>query len=71
MNVAAAHFILQCGKLFKNVSQLVSLSSTVVSVDLDEAAERLWGKHSVQFSSYYASSVKNSHLNALHIVKTR
>lgn len=38
----SVHLILQCGKLLKNVSQLVSLSGSVVSVDLDEAAERLW-----------------------------
>lgn len=40
----AVHLILQCGKLLKNVSQLVSLPSTVVSVDLDQTTEWLWGE---------------------------
>lgn len=38
---ASGHLILQRGKLFKNVTQLVSLSSSVVSVNLDQTAEWL------------------------------
>lgn len=41
---AAGHLILQCGKLFKNVTQFVSLSSSVMSVDLDQTAEWLRGE---------------------------
>lgn len=53
----AVHLILQGGKFLKNVSQLVSLPSPVVSVDLDQATERLWGEetrynHRVSTSAY-------------------
>lgn len=41
---AVGHLILQCGKLFKNMTQFVSLSSSVVSVDLDQTAEWLEGE---------------------------
>lgn len=39
--IAEAYFILQCGKLFKNVTQLVSLPGSVVAVDLYQTAEWL------------------------------
>ena len=37
--------ILQCGKLLQDVAQLVSLSSTVVSMDLNQTAEGLQTQH--------------------------
>lgn len=37
----AVHLVLQCGKLFQNVTQLVSLSGTVMTVDLYQTAEWL------------------------------
>lgn len=42
--VAAIHLILQCGKLLKDVAEFISLSSTIVPMDLDEAAEWLQGE---------------------------
>lgn len=39
--MAANHLILQCGKLLKNVTEFIPLSSTIMPVDLDQAAERL------------------------------
>lgn len=35
------HLVLQCGKLFQNVAQLVSLSGAVMTVDLYQTAEWL------------------------------
>lgn len=43
-SVDAHHLVLQGGKLLKNVAQFISLSSTIVPVDLDQAAERLQGE---------------------------
>lgn len=35
------HLVLQCGKLFQNVAQLVSLSGAVMTMDLYQTAEWL------------------------------